>query len=103
MVWLVILYSLGVIISLHVYRTHFQNSVPIHEIALTWFYQLPVMLIAHYKHQKHEKQVAEKKAEIWYQSFKETCKIAKDENWSEEDWQRWNASIEYSTSLNVRY
>lgn len=102
MEWIAVLYSLGVIVSLLVYRKFYHMTIPLFEIAVTWYYQLPMMIIQHRQHVKAENEILQKKADAWSVEFRKALKEAEIENWSKADWDRWHSNADYVTSLIVR-
>lgn len=99
MALILILYTVCVLATLIVYYKWYQNTVPVYEIALCWYVHLPAMVIQHYKHKKAENELIQRRAEIWSKCFQEALKISNEENWSKEDWSRWNENVEYSLTL----
>lgn len=102
MEWIVILYALGVILTLQTYQKFYHRTIPVYEISVTWFYHLPLMLILHYQFKKNETALIKRKAEVWSQEFFKASKTAVEEKWSQIDWQRWKAATDYYITLTVR-
>lgn len=99
MSWIVIIYMLGVILTVSLYRRWCQDTIPVFEIALGWWFQLPTIIDIHVKHKKTEQLLIAKRTEIWSQLFNEALKQSHSENWSDSDWKRWTENVEYSLNL----
>lgn len=88
-------YASGALLALYFYQKWFEYSISYAEIAITWFYQLPVMVIEKQKKDKYIQEENEKFATFWSAEFFKAYKISKEEGWNEADWKRWNDQMEY--------
>lgn len=91
---LIVAYCIGTIVTLLTYNALYESNIPAFEIALTWFYQLPLMVQQHIKHLRLEKERTVIKAKHWSNEFFKATKLANEENWTDEDWKRWHDNID---------
>jgi hypothetical protein len=90
------IYASGAFWALYFYHRHYEYTIPHWEIAITWFYQLPKMLTLWRQKNLEEKLQNEKYAKFWSKELFKAYKIAEKENWTVEDWERWNIQMEYN-------
>lgn len=91
---LIVIYCIGVIVTLYVYNKYFENTISPWEIALTWYYHLFVMINYHRQHSKMEKEQIKRRSRAWVNEFHKARKIAEEENWTDVDWRNWQDSID---------